>query len=200
MAAVIVVPFSITLCGMQLNEHAIGSSIVTVLLHPLLPTARYEKKSVLSLQPNKYSLVELQTWEPYFCKDPRTLFKFVTENFLQTSSAVPTYFPFFCHKIYLWYSIDFFTLPPKPIPRPLCMCPRLRYTKIVSEHNPMIPCRWFQMVITTSNDAKKLQKQCYHSCTKHWTIIMFSWKEPFWNRTWWLLDYHNLELIHQMSL
>ncbi len=38
------------------DEHAIGSSIVAILLHPLLPTARYEKKSVLSLQPNKYSL------------------------------------------------------------------------------------------------------------------------------------------------
>ncbi len=34
----------ITLRGMQLNEHAISNSIVTVLLHPLLPTTRYEKK------------------------------------------------------------------------------------------------------------------------------------------------------------
>ncbi len=46
----------ITLHKMQLDKHDIGSSIVTILLHPLLPTARYEKKSVLSLQHNKYSL------------------------------------------------------------------------------------------------------------------------------------------------
>ncbi len=51
----------ITLRGTQLDEYAIGSSIVTVLLHSLLPTTRYEKKSVLSLQSNKYSLA-ISSW------------------------------------------------------------------------------------------------------------------------------------------
>ncbi len=46
----------ITLRETQLDEHAIGGSIVTVLLHSLLPATKYKKKSVLSFQPNKYSL------------------------------------------------------------------------------------------------------------------------------------------------
>ncbi len=41
----------ITLCGMQLKEHAIGSSIVTVLLHPVLPTTRYEKNQCCPFNP-----------------------------------------------------------------------------------------------------------------------------------------------------
>ncbi len=35
----------ITLCGTQVDERDIASSIITVLLQPVLPTGRYEKKN-----------------------------------------------------------------------------------------------------------------------------------------------------------